>query len=407
MKNLKKAWLGAVVVLLLFLTACTGKNSPDLHQDPPTESPGTPTTPAIPGTPDNTVPNLSGSPLRSNAVTSTRTLQTVWDLYQATLARLAFNPSNIFAQAQEPVIDVKPNYYPGELSQTAVSATINLLNAYRALYGINDDIIAHPERFDWGQYGATAEEIIDKLTHYIASDPADKAKLLTYMTDVELSNAVAATGTGHDAENDLLWNGNVAATNNVVLAVKKYVDDTDNVRLNSAGHRFNMFDPTGRYAVFGAGRVQYSAMNIYSDPDATMNGEDYYAWPPEGWFPKQALPDDALWTIVLGREYRSSVEGRGNYDEQDPYSSEMKVHVSHDGIEEESAIMEFASNYNDDFPTITFAPPAFVKESIRSSSSAYDNAGVVEVTVTVTNIKDSKGRSHYLRYTTNFFRELN
>ena len=408
MKILKKAWLGITVIIWLFLTACGSDSGTGFQHNPPGEpvKPNPPISPPVgPDKPDNDDPDLSGSSLRANTATSNRTRQTVWNLYQATLAELAFSTNDLFTQ--EPVISTSPHYRPGELSSPAVNTALNLLNTYRALYGINDDITAHPERFDWGQYGATAEEIIGRLTHDIAIDQADKAKLLTYMTAEELDKAVAATGAGYDAGSDLLWSGNVSSTNNVVLSVKRYIDEINNVIANSAGHRFSMLDLTGEYAVFGAGLNKYSAMNIYGDPDETINSEDYYAWPPEGWFPKQALPDDAPWSIVLGRKYRSSVEGRGDYDEQLPYSSEMKVHVSYDGVEAGADALSFASNYDDDFPTITFAPPAFVKESIKSSSSAYDNAGVVEVTVTVTGIRDSQGRDHYLRYATRLFQELN
>jgi hypothetical protein len=350
-----------------------------------------------------------GTQLPANSVTSGRTIQQVYALYSANQADKSYSTSGMFATA--PVLKQSPSYKPGKLSEEAISKTLGQLNYYRELYGVNHDIAADPNNFDWGQYGATGMNIVNQLTHHFTGDQLQT--LLSYMeyqqsdlnagtqpavtSPTELGKARLAISAYYD--NDYLWNGNCDGPNNVVTAVEDYVDDSYNVS-SGVGHRENMFDIRASVARFGAGLNNYSCMQLGEEINQTSNPntQAYYAWPCEGYFPKQELPDGALWSIAFSKDYKFQ-------NTTDPASG-VNITLTYKDNSYNGTVITAENNYSDQYPCISFELPENLQKAIASDSSAYNYAGEADVTVKVTGLVDSSSSPVYAEYKTRLFKQV-
>ncbi|MDR0817288.1 MAG: Ig-like domain-containing protein [Clostridiales Family XIII bacterium] len=323
----------------------------------------------------------TGTKLAANGVTAERTEKEVFTLYNASVK--SYSTSGLFSV--KPVLKTS-GYDAGTLSADAVSKTLQQINYFRALAGISSDITAYTSRMDRGQYGATGLEITGALTHSFTSD--QQATLLTYMDSDQLAKAKDGIGAGVLTNPVIeLWNGNCSSTNNVVESIKGYVDDTNNVG-SGVGHRFNMFSLIGHTATFGAGLNSFSCVSVYGFNN-TANNQDYYAWPCEGYFPKQAIADGALWSVQLSDKYLDSLNDLG-------------VQVTYGGKTYDASVIQREKLDNADYPAIAFKLPDTVESAIASASTVYSGAGTAEVKVKITGINGSD----YAEYTTKLFKEL-
>jgi hypothetical protein len=172
------------------------------------------------------------------------------------------------------------------------------------------------------------------------------------------------------------------------------MDDTNNVS-EGVGHRLNFLSTFGRAAVFGAGQNRYSCVSIYGYNDSG-NLQDYYAWPAEGYFPEQAIADSASWSVQFSKAYAKTV------------LSDLAVSVEYGGtayaIPGSSIVTSIIDN--EKCPTIAFKLPAAVQNALSTNSSAYNNAGVANVKVKVTGIKDASNNFYYAEYTVKMFKQL-
>jgi len=331
---------------------------------------------------------LTGTQLPANTVTAARTQQAVTELYNTSIR--SYNKADLFAAPPEENIG---GYKPGTLSEDAKTKTLAQINYFRNLAGLNS-VILHPTRFDYGQYGATGLEIVGRLTHSFTS--GEEATLKNYMTAHQLDMAKAAISAGNTDPDYILWNGNCSTSNNIVEDVQNYIDDTANV-VADVGHRMNFLDINSQAVVFGAGARHYDCFSLYGSPfqASNPNTQAYYAWPPEGYFPKQSIADGAMWSVVLSKDYANSLSGSPG-----AYTSGMRVYVAYGGVSAEATNLLFDMNYNLAYPCVTFSLPASVKAAIQNTSSVYNNGGTSDVTVTVTGIKDSGGADHFAQWTT-------
>ena len=211
----------------------------------------------------------SSGKLDANSVTADRTASEVEQLYDDMIS--SYSTSGMFAV--EPVLTTS-GYNPGKLSQDAKDKTLYQLNQYRELAGLNSDVQIFEDNMEWSQYGATAQQIVGSLTHAFTS--AQEQTLLKYMSssEYELAAKGVGAGSGSFSVGTMLWNGNCSTTNNVVMAVKGYIDDTNNVSAG-VGHRLNMLDINAQYAWFGASADLYSCMSVAGNPFASNpNTED-------------------------------------------------------------------------------------------------------------------------------------
>ncbi|MBQ4044995.1 MAG: Ig-like domain-containing protein, partial [Lachnospiraceae bacterium] len=324
----------------------------------------------------------NGTRLPSNSVTSRRSLDEVYQLYQNSL--YTFSTSEMFEE--EPVLEAGA-YAPGKLSAKAKQLTLDQLNYMRTLYGVNE-LVLYNDKIDNSQYGATGLEITGKLTHHFSD--SDKALLADYMTQDQISLASDAIGAGIEsrASGTYLWNGNCSSTNNVVASVKGYIDDTNNVS-SGVGHRLNLLCLIGTDVTFGASLNRYSCMSIYGNAFEHNNKEAYYAWPAEGYFPRKSMADTALWSIELGSAYSVDEDA-------------ISIELVYDGQAYTGTLVELDDNDNGAHQTITYSIPSELRDLIKTSADIYTDGGQAPVEVIIKGIKNGSDDC-YIDYTTTFF----
>ncbi|MDR0519541.1 MAG: Ig-like domain-containing protein [Clostridiales Family XIII bacterium] len=331
----------------------------------------------------------TGTKLPANAVTSGRTQQEVINIYQAVSSGSSgFSASDTFQIA--PILTTD-TFHPGVLKDSTISTVMAQINGYRQLAGLTSDLIPYSEKMEYGQLGAAGMQIVRSLTHSFTD--AQQTTLLSYMTQEQLDKAKAGIASGNTDPIYRLWNGNCSSGNNIVQSVRGYIDDTRNVN-SGVGHRLNMFTRLGKAAVMGIGSDRgYSTVSVYGFAQ-DQNSAAYYAWPTEGFFPRQAIDDAALWSVQFSRDYK------------DTALEQMAVSISYNGQVYSPVIEKVERNDNLICPNICFILPDELKAAIASNSAAYDNAGIAELTVTVTGLKNGSGADFYAEYTTKLFKEL-
>ena len=325
---------------------------------------------------------VSGTKLPANSVTSERSLNEVYQLYQDSLYN--FSTADMFEE--EPVLEAGA-YKPGKLSDQAKQLTLDQLNYMRTLYGVNE-LRLYEDKIDNSQYGATGLEITGKLTHHFTDD--DLTLLADYMTQDQISLASDAIGAGieHRTSGTYLWNGNCSSSNNIVGTVKGYIDDTNNVA-SGVGHRLNLLCLIGSEVTFGSSLNRYSCMSIYGNPFDYDNNEAFYAWPAEGYFPRLSMADNALWSVELGKDY--------SVDE-----AALAISLIYQGQTYEGTLVLLDDNDNGQHQTITYSLPSELRSLIKASSDVYDEGGQAPVEVIIEGIKNGSDDC-YLDYTTTFF----
>ena len=359
--------------------------------------------------------------LTSNSKTKDRTIQEVYNLYQSNNIYLSNNEFEMFET--KPVLE-QGSYNPGKLSDEAVTKTIEQLNYYRKLAGLNNNITADPDYMEWGQYGATSLEIVGDLTHhfktgqletlsgYMDYDEVDLDASHDYnnnnnpVTHDDAANfkalakarlAIGAYSYRDSSNNIILWNANCHEMNNVVESVRSYIQDKDNTS-NGVGHRENMLDINGQSARFGAGKDKYSCLQVGGNPfrDDNPNTEAYYSWPCEGYFPVQEIDEGALWSIAVSKNYKLPDD-----------TSNINVTLTYNGTEYAGSIVTAKNKYNGAYPCISYKLDPELSNAIYAEN-VYKNAGEADVTVKITGLRknDDSNSDVTVEYTTKLFKEV-
>jgi uncharacterized repeat protein (TIGR02543 family) len=328
-------------------------------------------------------------------VTNTRTIDEAWTLYNNSIQ--TYNKTGLFAT--KPVLEKSPNFNQGVLSADAATKTIQQINYFRELAGMNSNITAYDAKMDYGQYGSTGMEIANTLTHEFTSD--NLTKLSGYMSTAQLNKAKDGITAGNTDSIYTFWNGNVSSTNNIVESIQDYIDDTNNV-VPGVGHRLNVLSPMGKAAVFGAGATKYSSLSIYG-ADLTQNTQAYYPWPSEGYFPKQSLADQAQWSVILNDTYDYIY----NWQTGDITAPNVtpNITLSYNGTVYQATLIDADLIDNVSHLALTFELPSELRSKIASDSSAYQYAGEADVTVEITQLTNNN-LPYYLKYTTKLFKQV-
>ena len=183
-------------------------------------------------------------------------------------------------------------YYEGVLKDDVVNDTLNQLNYYRYLAGLNS-VTLNESKQARSQKGALIQAVNKTLTH-TPSKPAD-------MDDDFYKEAYAGCYASY-AEGDT-YSGNVSYNTRIDKAPGGFIDDNNNAS-GGVGHRNSMLDPFAKQVSFGS--VQpYIAMSIYYD-DINPNKDLFYAWPPAGNFPAENMYQKELtmWSIWLDKSIK-------------------------------------------------------------------------------------------------------
>ena len=127
-------------------------------------------------------------------------------------------------------------YKEGVLKEQVKQDTLNQLNYYRWLYGINNNVTINESRMYKNARGALAMFLNNELTHYPTKPNG--------MTDEFYKDAQEGTGAGSN------YSGDIAYGLFMPYTIAGYINDTYNMSPN-VGHRTSMLDLKGNQISFG------------------------------------------------------------------------------------------------------------------------------------------------------------
>ena len=226
--------------------------------------------------------------LYSTHISQTHTKEEIEEKYKA---------SNLFDYSQI-LYDIQPSttvpYQEGTLKQGVIDDTLNRLNFYRWIYGVNK-VTLNTSKMARNQKGALIQSINDVLTHQPEQPEG--------MTDEFYSEAYDGCNMKYENPEDT-YSGNCdyneAGPNE---HIDDYVSDLYNVNLpgntDAVGHRWSMLDPDAYATSFGYCN-SYSTVSMYYNPNNTTNLEqNFYAYPTAGYFPNKLFNTSERWSIYF------------------------------------------------------------------------------------------------------------
>ena len=185
-------------------------------------------------------------------------------------------------------------YTAGKLKQGPIDDTLNQINFYRWLYGV-DEVTVNYDKMERSQKGAVVQAATNELTHY-PKQPQD-------MDDDFYAEAYAACNASAN-EGDM-YNGNCASGDeNPANTISGFIDEMHNVSQNSnVGHRLNLLDLYVDRTSFGYCN-RYTALSMYyPNQEKTYNFEEFYAYPIAGNFPMQLFKTNQYISFLLVDTY--------------------------------------------------------------------------------------------------------
>ena len=219
--------------------------------------------------------------------TQKHTKNQIIEKYNNALPKFDYSKS-IFTQTPS----YKSPYLAGKLQDGVVTDTLNQINYFRWLYGVNE-VTINTEKMERSQKGGVIQAALDKLTHY-PSKPSD-------MDDNFYSEARAACGAG--SEKGDRYNGNCAwGDKSPTDTISGFISDLNNVTIGSyVGHRLNLLDLDVSKTSFGYCN-RYTALSMYYEGD-TNNNEKFYSYPSAGNFPMQNFTTHEYWSFYCMDSY--------------------------------------------------------------------------------------------------------
>ena len=200
-----------------------------------------------------------------------------------------FNLSQSKFNYKNSIYKTNPNtnipYYEGSLKEEVESDVLNHLNFYRWLAGLNE-VTIKTDRQPANQKGALIMAVNRVLSHY-PSKPNG-------MYDAFYQEGYAACGSKSNT-----WQGNIANGYRVDQTPETFITDNTNTQANVA-HRSSLLNPNAKQVSFGSVN-KYTTMSIHYN-STNPNPDSYNPWPPAGYFPIEAMDQDAntRWSIYLG-----------------------------------------------------------------------------------------------------------
>ena len=262
-------------------------------------------------------------------------------------------------------------YAAGSLKDQVVTDTINRLNYYRWLVGVNE-IGVNYDKLDRNQKGAVISKANGDISHY-PDQPSD-------MDDAFYEEAYDGCNAGY-TEGDI-YSGNVSVGDwRPYQAIESFVSDLYNVTIGSAtGHRQSMLDPKATAISFGQCE-EYSTASVYYDDSKDVTSSAFYAFPSAGYFPNTEMAVSEYWSIYL----------TGNV------SGTASVNFKYNGKTYRGTGLLFESGY----PALSFRMPDELQKQLGNT---YDNIlGGTKIEVEVVGLKDDNLNNVTYRYSVNFF----
>lgn len=265
------------------------------------------------------------------------------------------------------VYDTQPSasapYKAGSLKQEVVDDTLNQLNYFRWLAGLNP-VTVNQTYMDRSQKAAVLLKANNVLTHY-PEKPAD-------MDDAFYKEGAAGAGAGYD------YSGNcgMSTYHTMPQSIQNYVNDDHNMSAG-VGHRLSMLDPYATSVSFGFA-MPYNAVSVYysSRYQPTPGSDNFYSWPSPGYFPIESITPQSQWSVQLNNEYQFS---------------EYNVEFTYKGKKYTATNYVHDSFYN----TLAFSLPS---ELLSAASNSYTFNSGETITVSVHGVQHGNGDVLTIKY---------
>lgn len=264
----------------------------------------------------------------------------------------------------------KNPYSAGSLKNGVITDTLNRLNYYRWLVGVNE-ITVNTAKLDRNQKGAVISKANNEISHY-PSQPSD-------MSNEFYKEAYAGCNAGY-TQGDI-YSGNVSYGEKIPYqAIEGFVDDLNNITIGSkTGHRQSMLDPKATSISFGQCDI-YTTASVYYDPNKDISKERYYAYPSAGYFPKNEMKIGQYWSIYFV----------GNV------SGTVTVTFTYKGKKYSAVGLTFESGSN----ALSFAMPSDLQNLLGGSNKTMPES---EISVEINGLKDENLNKLTYKYSVRFF----
>ena len=273
------------------------------------------------------------------------------------------------------VYDVAPStkapYKAGTLNDKVKTDTLNQINYFRWLAGVNE-VTINDNYMEYAQSGAVLLTTSSKLMHKPAQ-PSD-------MTNEFYKKAVGAT----NASIGVNMSANISQNSPLAESISGYVDDTNNMYPN-VGHRLSLIDYSATSTSFGYAD-KYGVVDMFLAWNAPRT-DDFTAWPSAGYFPTQSIDKNAKWSI--------------GFDSTKYYkSSDVEIKIKANNKEYLSKNGDFSVYFDSFYSTNYFALPTELIDYLSDGKDSIQTNKKVEVELR--GLADYYGNSYVIKYPIEF-----
>ncbi len=205
---------------------------------------------------------------------------------EETAALLKENPTRFDGGWYEVEPSVSAPFSAGRLTGTALSTALNRLNALRRIAGV-PEVALDDDLNELGQYAAVLLASADTLVHTLEKAPDGMvASFFKKASDALSKSNMHRNTLGSDPDHN-------------VYAVDDWANDPGASNLDRLGHRRWLFNPDTGKVGFGYASLYFT--NICTDRSGTAPSYDFISWPASGNFPSDllAFENTAAWSITL------------------------------------------------------------------------------------------------------------
>ena len=304
----------------------------------------------------------------TNDSTTKHTVDDIITKYKETLPKYDYNKS-----IYKTTPSWKSPYKAGSLQDGVVTDTINRLNYYRWLVGV-DEIGVNNSKLDRNQKGAVISKANETMSH-TPTKPSDM--------DEEFYKE-AYDGCSAKYEEGDTYSGNVSKGDMTLYqAIDGFVSEINNIGLFSAtGHRQSMLDPKATATSFGQCE-EYSTVSVYYDDTKDVTSSQFYAFPSAGYFPNTQFKLSEYWSVY----FTGTAVG------------EVKVDFIYKGKRYQADDLSTESGY----PVLNFKIPLELRKEINNDIYDYEIPAGTELQVEIYNVQDENLNNVTYKYTVNFF----
>ena len=314
---------------------------------------------------NNNIQTIKDTLITENS-TTLHTIKDIVEKYKQTSPKYDYNKS-----IYKTTPGWKSPYKAGSLQDEVITDTINKLNYYRWLVGV-DEIGINYNKLERNQKGAVLSKANGRISHY-PTKPNDM--------DEEFYDE-AYDGCNIKYEEGDTYSGNISSgIRKPYQVIEGFVSDLNNYSLNSAtGHRQSMLDPKATAMSFGQCE-EYTTASVYYDDEKDVKKSEFYSFPSAGFFPNTEMKLNEYWSIYL----------------TNAISGTARINFTYKGETYSGTNLMFENGY----PVLNFKMPSKLQKIINSENT--NIPGGTEIQVELVGLKDENLNNITYRYTVNFF----